>query len=303
MQILFAFRGTESDNLRVYDNMLQKSMDGMYDLYLLILNLLKELKQKGHVYNELERKKHLVTDADRDPNTKFANNRILRKISSSEKLAEITSNKKLDNWKKDDEYVDLIFKAIRKNQLYGRYTSTRNNRFKEDKDFILDIYKHVIAPNDKLYSYFEDYKITWPDDLPVVNTILVKLIKRLDPDSSGDLLLPDLFRDEEDRDFGFDLLRKTILNMSRFNDTIEEKTMNWEKDRIAQLDLVLLQLAICEIEKFPSIPVKVTINEYLEIAKEYSTPKSSVFINGILDKIVKEHQANGTLNKAGRGLM
>ena len=303
MQILFGFRGTESDDLKIYEKMLQRSMDGMLDLYILVLSLFVELRAKSIEFSQLEKKKHLATEADRDPNTKFSNNHLLTKIADSKRLQELKEHRKLNNWTSDDEYVDLIFKAIRKSPVYAKYMSDRENRFKEDKDFILDLYKQIIAPNEKLYAYYEDQKITWLDDLPVVNTLLVKLIKKLPPDASADRLIPDLFRDDEDRDFGFDLLKKTILNLSAFNRIIEEKTVNWDKDRIAHLDLVLLQMAICEIEKFPSIPVKVTINEYLEIAKEYSTPKSSVFINGILDKTVKEHQAKGTLNKVGRGLM
>ncbi|NNK70259.1 MAG: transcription antitermination factor NusB [Flavobacteriaceae bacterium] len=303
MQLLFAFRGTESDDLKKYENMLQRSMDGMFELYLLVISLLLEVRLRAVEYTKLERKKHLATAAERIPNTKFVDNQLLIKIAESKRLEELVQSRKLNNWKENDEYVDLIFKAIRKSPVYEKYMSDRVNSFEEDKSFILDIYKQIIAPNDKLYSYYEDCKITWLDDLPVINTLFVKLIKRSSPSSSGDLLIPGLFRDEEDRQFGFDLMNKTILNLSFLTGIIEEKTMNWDKDRIANLDLVLLQMAICEIEKFPSIPVKVTINEYLEIAKEYSTPKSSNFINGILDKTVKEHQAKGTLNKAGRGLM
>ncbi|MBT8269255.1 MAG: transcription antitermination factor NusB [Bacteroidia bacterium] len=303
MQLLFAFRGTESDDLKKYENMLQRSMDGMFELYLLVISLLLEVRLRAVEYTKLERKKHLATAAERIPNTKFVDNQLLIKIAESKRLEELVQSRKLNNWKENDEYVDLIFKAIRKSPVYEKYMSDRVNSFEEDKSFILDIYKQIIAPNDKLYSYYEDCKITWLDDLPVINTLFVKLIKRSSPSSSGDLLIPELFRDEEDRQFGFDLMNKTILNLSFLTGIIEEKTMNWDKDRIANLDLVLLQMAICEIEKFPSIPVKVTINEYLEIAKEYSTPKSSNFINGILDKTVKEHQAKGTLNKAGRGLM
>ncbi|NNL81563.1 MAG: transcription antitermination factor NusB [Flavobacteriaceae bacterium] len=303
MQLLFAFRGTESDDLKKYENMLQRSMDGMFELYLLVISLLLEVRLRAVEYTKLERKKHLATAAERIPNTKFVDNQLLIKIAESKRLEELVQSRKLNNWKENDEYVDLIFKAIRKSPVYEKYMSDRVNSFEEDKSFILDIYKQIIAPNDKLYSYYEDCEITWLDDLPVINTLFVKLIKRSSPSSSGDLLIPELFRDEEDRQFGFDLMNKTILNLSFLTGIIEEKTMNWDKDRIANLDLVLLQMAICEIEKFPSIPVKVTINEYLEIAKEYSTPKSSNFINGILDKTVKEHQAKGTLNKAGRGLM
>jgi len=181
--------------------------------------------------------------------------------------------------------------------------STKTSTFKEDKDFVVDFFKEIIAPNDKLYDYLEDKNITWVDDLPVVNTALVKLLRKNKLNVSNQYFIPTLLKDDEDKDFALALLKKTILNLSLYSEEIENKTQNWDKDRIANIDFVLLQMAICEFQKFPSIPVKVTINEYIEIAKEYSTPKSSIFINGVLDKIVKEYTEKRILNKVGRGLM
>ena len=303
MQILYAFKGTESDDLKPYENQLSRSMEGMFDLYILMLNLLVAIHLKARNYESLKEKQLSRPSENKAQNSKFVDNSVIDKIASSDKLQKFTENRKLNNWEFDDEYPDLLFKSLLKNKIYKAYMAESNRDFQADRLFVLDIYKSLVAPNEKLYDYFEDKKITWLDDYPVVNTVLVKMLKKLNAKSSGDRLLPDLFRDDEDREFGMDLLKKTILNLSKLNAIIEENTTNWDKDRIAKLDLVLLQMAICEIRNFPSIPVKVTINEYLEIAKEYSTPKSSVFINGILDKIVKEYQAKGTLNKVGRGLM
>ncbi|MBT8253785.1 MAG: transcription antitermination factor NusB, partial [Bacteroidia bacterium] len=271
--------------------------------YILMLNLLTEIQIKAETYESLKKAKLLGTADDKNPTLKFAENRLLNQLRTSLKLREVTAKRRVLNWQKDDEYVDLIFRAMLKSDKYVSYMASSTSDYKEDRQFILDLYKSVIAPNEKLYDYLEDQKITWLDDVPVVNTVLVKMLKKLGPHDSGNKLLPDLFRDEEDRQFGIDLLNKTLLNLTALNNIIEDKTTNWDKDRIAKIDLVLLQMAICELQKFPSIPVKVTINEYLEIAKEYSTPKSSIFINGILDKILKEYEAKGTLNKAGRGLM
>jgi N utilization substance protein B len=181
--------------------------------------------------------------------------------------------------------------------------STNTSNFKEDKNFIVDIFSEIIAPNDKLYEYIEDKKLTWIDDLPVINTIIQKLLRKVRQDSIEHHFTPKLYKDLEDRDYAINLFKKTLLNRSKFNEEISAKTLNWDSDRIANLDAIMLQMAICEFQKFPSIPIKVTINEYLEIAKEYSTPKSSFFINGILDKIVKEYEEEGKLNKIGRGLM
>ena len=187
--------------------------------------------------------------------------------------------------------------------MYKDYLSTKTSTFKEDKAFVIDVFKEIIAPNEKLYNYLEDKNITWLDDLPVINTTIVKLLRKTNPSTSQSHFVPKLVRNEEDIEFAVDLLNKTILNLSSLSKEIEGKTANWDKDRIANIDFVLLQMAICEFQKFPSIPVKVTINEYLEIAKEYSTPKSNVFINGILDRLVKEYSDKGTLNKVGRGLI
>jgi N utilization substance protein B len=217
-------------------------------------------------------------------------------------LSQSFEARKIDNWKLDNEYVEIIFKAILNSGIYRKYILKGETSFDEDQEFLLAIFKNIIAPNDKLYEYFEDKNITWIDDFPVVNTLIVKILKKIKPDNFQGIMLPDLYKDEEDKDFGLDLLKNTLSDLPALNDEIIGKTTNWDKDRIANVDLVLLQLAITEFQRFPTIPIKVTINEYLEIAKEYSTPKSSVFINGILDKLVKEYEAKGKLNKSGRGL-
>ena len=154
-----------------------------------------------------------------------------------------------------------------------------------------------------MFDYFEDKKLTWVDDFPVVNTVLLKILRKVKLTSPETKLLPDLYKDEDDKEFAKDLFKKTVLNNSKFEEEISKKTTNWDTERLASLDGLLLKMALCEFQKFPSIPHKVTINEYLEIAKEYSTPKSSLFINGILDKIVKEYQSQNLHPKAGRGLM
>jgi N utilization substance protein B len=168
---------------------------------------------------------------------------------------------------------------------------------------LLDLFRDVIAPNEKIYEYFEDDQLTWVDDLPLVNTFLLKRLKKLKPDHGDNFFLPKLVKDDDDLDFAKKLLVKTLLNDAFLVSEIEGKTPNWDKDRIADIDAILLKMAICEFLNFPSIPERVTINEYLEIAKEYSTPKSSIFINGILDKLVKEYKTEGKLNKTGRGLL
>ncbi|WP_250434213.1 transcription antitermination factor NusB [Hanstruepera flava] len=303
MQTIYAYKGGEGGDFKADQTFLLRSIENMYSLYLLQLSLLVEIQKREAIYVEKTQQKHLATSEDKNPNQKFANNEVLLYLKNNTALQDALEDYKVKNWELDNEYVDVLFKAIKSSSLYSEYMQTRTSNFNEDKNFVIDIYKEIIAPNDKLYDYLEDQNLTWVDDLPVINTTIVKLLRKLKPNSSEKYMLPDLFKDIDDREFALDLFKKTILNQNQLNSEIGEKTKNWEADRIANIDQVLLQMAICELKNFSSIPVKVTINEYLEIAKEYSTPKSSIFINGILDNLVKEYQEANTLNKTGRGLM
>ena len=212
-----------------------------------------------------------------------------------------TENRKIDNWETHDDYIQLLLRLIKESELYAKYMANRENDFQEDKQFVLDIFTEIIVPNEKLYDYLEDHKLTWIDDIPLVNTEIVKQLKAIKEDS--EVRMPRLYKDVDDKDFAKNLFRKTVLNEKDLAKHYIDKTPNWDTERIAEVDTIILKMAICEFLKFPSIPVKVTINEYLEVAKEYSTPKSSIFINGILDNLVKEYQSNNTLLKTGRGLM
>nr|WP_321236805.1 transcription antitermination factor NusB [uncultured Psychroserpens sp.] len=303
MQTLYASKGSESDNLKANEKFLLQSLDSMYDLFIAQLSLLVEVHKKAKDHQEKTQKKLLATQEEKNPNSKFVNNEVLIMLNTNEALKEHIENQKENLWYLDFEYVDVIFKSILESDIYKEYMATKTSTLKEDKNFVIDMFTEIVAPNDKLYDYFEDKRITWLDDLPVVNTAILKLLKKVKASSDGKFFTPKLFKDLEDRDFGVDLLKKTILNQAVFSAEISAKTKNWDAERITQIDTVLMQMAICEFQKFPSIPVKVTINEYLEVAKEYSTPKSSNFINGILDKIVKEYTSEGQLNKIGRGLM
>ena len=303
MQTIYAFKGSESDDFAKDQKFLLFSIDNMYNLYLLLMSLLIEVQKRAESDLQKKRNKHLATKEDKDPNKKFVNNQILRLLKENIQLREQLEVKKITNWELDDEYVDIIFKDIISSDLYADYMKTRVSDFKEDKDFIVDVFKDIIAPNDKLYDYMEDKNLTWLDDLPTVNTTILKQLRKVKANAPENYFTPKLYKDADDKQFAIDLFKKTLLNRTAINEEIDKKTKNWDSDRIANVDYVLLQMAICELKNFSSIPVKVTINEYLEISKEYSTPKSSIFINGILDKLVKEYDAEGTLNKVGRGLM
>jgi transcription antitermination protein NusB len=301
MQSLYAYSQSENDNLTSEEKFLLKSMDEMYDLYLLLLNLFVEIKDHAEDYLEKSQQKHLPSEEEADPNRKFINNELIGLLASNPSLNNAIEARKLNHWKQDDEYVEILWSEIRNSDLFAAYMSTRTSTFEEDKKFLIRAFKEIIAPNEKLYDYLEDKKITWIDDLPLVNTAIVKMLQK--SQSGKEQALTQLFKSIEDKEYAVELFRKTLLNDASLAAEMEGKTPNWDKERIADLDSILIKMAICEFLKFPSIPVKVTINEYLEIAKEYSTPKSSIFINGILDKLSKEYKEKGTLNKMGRGLM
>ncbi|TDN84725.1 NusB antitermination factor [Salegentibacter sp. 24] len=303
MQSLYAFNQSQNDNLGTEERFLLKSMEEMYDLFLVQLSLIAELKGQAENFLEKSQQKHLATSEDKDPNKKFVSNAIFDILENNDSLRDAFESRKITHWKRDDEYVQIIWEEIKKSDIYENYMETRDSNFKEDKEFLIAIFKEVIAPNEKLYDYLEDAKLTWVDDLPLVNTAVLKFLQKLKPISRENLKLGKLYKNEDDKDFAKELFRKTYLNDDVLANEMLGKTPNWDKDRIAEIDMILIKMAICEFLKFSSIPVKVTINEYLELAKEYSTPKSSIFINGVLDKLSKEYEEDNKLNKVGRGLM
>ena len=303
MQSLFAMKQKESDQLDTEMKFLKNSMDQVRILFIANLDLLIALRKHAANILELSKAKRLATAEEKNPNYKFVNNALLVLLEKNEELKEVSLDENVNYWHLDDEYIKILYNEIIESDLYETYMSSKDTNYKQDRNFILDIYKQIIAPNDKLYDYYEDKKISWVDDVPLVNTALLSFLKKTKASSDENLTLPKLVKDHEDLEFAQDLFKKAKLHEDKFEAELEGKTPNWDKERIAVLDNLIIQLGICEFQKFPSIPVKVTINEYLEIAKEYSTPKSSVFINGILDKLSKEYAENGSLNKIGRGLL
>jgi len=303
MQVLYAFKGTESDDFSKDQKFLLFSIDNMYNLYLLLISLMIEVQKRAENYLEKTTKKHLATAEEKKPNRKFVNNQVLAMLKDNEQLQAKLETHNIKNWELDTEYVEIIFKEIKSSDIYKEYLETSTSNFNTDRNFIVDVFKEIIAPNEKLYDYLEDMHLTWLDDLPTVNTSILKLLRKVKKDSTAFHFLPKLYKDIEDKEFAINLFKKTLLNQNALTEEISKKTTNWDSERIASIDLMLLKMGISEFQNFPSIPTKVSINEYLEISKEYSTPKSSIFINGILDKLVKEYQAEGKLNKVGRGLM
>ncbi len=301
MQSIYAMHQKNSDEIEKEEKFLYHSIDNILDLYLIMVSLLIEIRKKEVVFLEASSKKHLATPEEKNPNKKFVNNALLQVLEESNSISIALETRKINNWSMNDDYILILLNEVKKSSLYDEYMKTKTTTFEEDKQFIVDLFTEVIAPNEKLYEYLEDNKLTWIDDIPMVNTQIQKQLKQI---SVGDeFKVPKLYKDQEDKEFVSLLFRKTVLNEAELAKEYIDKTPNWDAERIAEIDTIILKLAICEFLKFPSIPVKVTINEYLEIAKEYSTPKSSIFINGILDNLVKEFTNENKLKKTGRGLL
>ncbi|MGH2664384.1 transcription antitermination factor NusB [Flavobacterium sp.] len=303
MQTLYSMHQSHSDNLEKEEKFLFQSIENVQDLYLIMISTLIEIRRKEETFIEISSKKHLATKEEKNPNFKFVNNAVFRILSESRSLLNALENRKINNWNINDEYILILLNEIKESEMYQNYMSNKESSFEEDRDFVAAIFTDIIAPNIKLYEYLEDHKLTWIDDVPLVNTLILKQLKAIKNTENGDFYVPKLYNDSDDKEFVSNLFKKTILNEKELGKEFADKTPNWEADRIAEIDTIILKMAICEFLKFPSIPVKVTINEYLEIAKEYSTPKSSIFINGILDNLVKEFETSNKLNKVGRGLM
>jgi N utilization substance protein B len=301
MQSVYATLQSHNDDIIREEKFLKHSILKMYDLYVLNIQLLVEVQKLAAKKIALSKKKILATKEDLNPNTKFLDNKLINTIAESISLEGYLELNNLNNWNENSEYVKIVLEELQKSNFYIKYIDSADTSFKKDKAFVIDFFKEIIAPNEKLAEYFEDTMISWVDDIPFVNTWVVKTLSKQKENAT--FVLGSLYKDKDDEDFVSDMFRKTILKHQDYEIDIEEKTPNWETDRIADMDMILIKMAISEFLNFPSIPTRVTINEYIEISKDYSTEKSSYFINGVLDKISKEFIENKRIVKIGRGLL
>ena len=302
LQSVYAYNQSEVKNLEKQEKFLLYNMEQMQDLYLLTLQLFIALRDQAENYLTISQKKHLATDLEKNPSRLFIDNKVIDLIATYEEFNDQIKKKKLNYWEEDSEYVTILFNELKAKDWYNTFLIKKTTTFSEDKDFLIKIFKEVIAPSEKYYSYIEDKRLTWLDDFPLVNTLILKMLQKVSEKNIQAILIPEVYKNNEDREYALELLQKVILNDEYLTDIIDKKTPNWDKERIAEIDMIILKMGISEFLYFPTIPVRATINEYLEVAKEYSTPKSSIFINGILDKMVKEFSAEDKLNKTGRGL-
>ena len=301
MQSIYAVLQSKSDNLPKEEKFLLFNIKKATDLYVLQLMLMVEVRNLALEHMEIKKKNYLATDEDKNPNLKFINNEVILAVTESTEVKEFLSKSKLMDWKDNREYVRIILDDMTGSELYRNYLNSGESSFVEDKAFVADFFKNILAPNEKLFDFYESLNLSWVDDYPLVNTTILKAIKQMDKGDS--IHLSQLKVKADDEEFLVDLFRKTILHQQEFTSEIDEKTPNWDTERIADMDMILIKMALTEFLYFPSIPTKVTINEYIEIAKDYSTRKSSYFINGVLDKLLKDYNKSNRLNKIGRGLL
>lgn len=301
MQALYAFYQSEEKDVVRSEKELFTSIDRIYDLYVHLLTLLPAIKFTAERIIEENRNKKLQSSIELNPNLKLVNNPVFTSMENSSILKKLAIEKHI-SWQNEHELLRSVLMEITKSEEYVQYMNSEENSFVHHKDFIITIYKYYIANNELLENFLENKSIHWADDIGLVNSILLKTI--LNIVEKDDLQLFPLYKNEEDdKTFAEDLFRKTVVHDAENMAYISNKTHNWDVDRIAMMDVLLMKMALTEILHFETVPIKVSLNEYIEISKLYSTPKSKVFINGILDKLVQDFRAEGKLVKAGRGLI
>ena len=297
LQVLYAYFQSNGNDFKVVEKELMNSIERIYDIYLYLLLAFEELKDVEEQKNAESKLK------SRDTNDRFVQNKTIALITESSELREAAENNRV-NWIGDEhrEMFKKVMQQIRESELFFNYMQADSDTFEEDKNFAVALFKAEIANSPLIYNFFEEKSIHWMDDIDLACGIALKTIKQATEGKT--ITIHPLFKDPEDEiPFVKTLLRKTIANDQENVLLIDELTKNWELDRIAKMDIILMKMAITELQEFNNIPKKVTLNEYIEISKFYSTPKSSGFINGILDKAIDRLDKEKKIQKIGRGLI
>ncbi len=302
LQILYAYYKCPDPSINKSEKELFHSIDKTYELYHYLILLLIDIADYANNRIEIARQKNIPSGDDLHPNIKFVSNKIISQFRSSIELNKYLNNNKL-SWVNHPELIKKLYNKIRISDYFIKYMEDPDDSYENDKEILYKIYTDDIAAFDELYVVLEEQSIYWNDEVEFVIGIILKTIKGFKESDGEYIRLFPLFKNSDDSDFVKRLIRKAILHQDEYLELIKKYTQNWEIDRIAFMDIMILQLAITEVVEFTSIPTKVTFNEYLEIAKYYSTNKSSVFINGVLDKIIKYLKDNDKILKQGRGLV
>jgi transcription antitermination protein NusB len=308
LQALYAHFISQNDRVDNGERQLFVSIDKLFDLFFYQLSLLVEITDFERQRMEEAKSKFLPTNEELNPNTRFTDNRLIAQIAKNRDYIRHVELLKI-SWADDDELIRKLNNQIRESKEFELYLTQEKDSYDADKSFILKIFQKFICQSELLHSIYEEKSIYWSDDFDTVSILIQKAIKDYRQDWDEFKPMPTLFDNKgtddskEDREFVKLLYRKTIIHSAEFEEIIERKADNWDYERIALMDIILLKMAITELTDFPSIPIKVTLNEYIELSKSYSTPKSKVFINGILDNLISEFKESNKIKKTGRGLM
>jgi N utilization substance protein B len=299
LQFVYSWKKSNLTDIVVLEKQFLKSLNKVEELYLFLLLYILEVRDFAENYSEDSKKKQLPTDNDLNPNTKFINNLFLTKLRDESVLIGKAGHSKLSFADENNMIKSIYFKMV-ESEVYISYMNEEIVDFETDKKFIVKLFSKVLIEMEVFQDFLSEQDIFWDDDFPFICSMVIKTIK----DSTTDKIeLFELFKDTDEKDFAVNLLRQSIIHSEEFAELISSKTKNWDLDRVAQMDLILMQMALSELLKMPSVPVKVTINEYIELAKYYSTPNSKNFVNGILDSLLIELKREGAIKKMGRGLI
>ncbi len=303
LQALYAFEQSKDNNISRAEKELFHSIQKMYDMYLFLMLVMVEIRGVAESKIEEGKKKRLPTEEDMNPNMRFVDNRLLKQIDENKALQSLAEKAKI-NWMGEGELIRRLYRSVIETEEYKDYMAAEENSYKADKEVIIRIFKRHLINHESLQYFFEEKSIFWIDDLDIVASMVIKTFKSFDEKSDEFTPLLPLWKEPEDeKAFVKALFRKTITQSEEHQALIKSHTDNWEIERIALMDILLMKMALSEVREFKQIPVKVTLNEYIEISKYYSTPKSNTFINGILDKLFTEMTDEGTIKKIGRGLI
>ena len=296
VQIVYAYYQNGGKNLDTAEKELFFSLSKAYDLYNYLLLLMVEVTKQANKRLNAAKNKLVPTKEELFPNTKFVENRFIAQLEVNKQLLEFSNNQK-KTWENEADFVKTLCDKILESDIYKEYMASETSSYEEDRELWRKLYKNIFFNNIELDQVLEDQSLYWNDDKEIVDTFVLKTIKRFDEKNGAKQELLPEFKDEEDQDFARRLFRRTILNADYYRHLISENTKNWDLDRVAFMDVVIMQIALAEILSFPNIPVSVSLNEYVEIAKLYSTPKSGGFINGTLDGIVNSLKKENKLTK------
>ena len=296
VQLLYAYYQNKSTNIETAEKELLFSLSKAYDLYNYLLMLMIAVTRYALQRVEQKEKHNEIIHSDEVVSHKFVDNKFIMQLEANKQLQEFRETQK-KTWDNDADYVKYLYDTIVSTGFYNEYMSSGESSYAEDRELWRKIYKFIIMKDERIDEVLEDQSLYWNDDKEIVDTFVLKTIKRFEAKNGANQTLLPEFKDEEDQEFARRLFRRAILNCDYYRHLISENTRNWDLDRVAFMDVIIMQCALAEILSFPNIPVSVSLNEYVEIAKVYSTIKSGSFVNGTLDGIVNQLKKEGKLAK------